>query len=113
MNTSRVEELLEQLVNSQDTLNYRLERIESLMQEQLSAANHALLQIQGSTAESAEELSALKNWEVPQAMAHLQAIEDELAWHKDLSFGKQMLTALEGIETQLSNIDTQLTINGS
>lgn len=106
MNTTRIEALLEQLVQSQDVMNYRLEKLEFVLQEKLTEATHALDQIQSATTNSAEVLTSMKQWEVEQALAHLQAIEDELSWHKDLSLGKRLLDALD-------SIDTQLTINGS
>jgi len=106
MNLSRVEALLEQLVHSQDVMNYRLEKLEFVLNEKLTAATYALDQIQSATTDSAEVLTSMKQWEVAQALTNLQAIEDELSWHKDLSLGKRLLDALDSIETQL-------TINGS
>lgn len=106
MNLSRVESLLEQLVHSQDVMNYRLEKLEFVLNEKLTAATFALDQIQSATTDAAVTLTDVKHWELAQALTHLQAIEDELSWHKDLSLGKRLLDALDGIETQL-------TINGS
>lgn len=80
MNTDRIEKLLEQLIAKQDDIVYRLEALESVVEEQLQESNDKLSSIQ-------EEL----NW-----------------WEDKPSMAKQLLSALEHIEKSLNNIDISI-----
>lgn len=80
MNTERIEELLQELIYKQDDIINRLEMMESTIEEKLSDSNFKLTQIQ-------EEL----NW-----------------WEDKPSLAKQLLSALEHIDTSLQNIDISI-----
>jgi hypothetical protein len=79
MDTSRLEELLEQLLDKQDELLTRLESLESTVEQQLTEANAGI--------------SSLTNAS--------SLIHDELNWWGEghHSFAKQVLGALAGIES--------------
>lgn len=78
MDTSRLEELLEQLIDKQDELISRIESLETTMSVQLNEAN--------------SELTAVKD--------SLSSIHDELNWWGEgHSLAKQVLGALSSIES--------------
>lgn len=87
MNTERIEELLEKLIAKQDDIIYRLEMLESVVDEKLSEANARL------------EASSLTQ----------ESIHEELNWWENKpSLAKQLLSALEHINTSLQNIDISI-----
>lgn len=83
MNTSRLEELLEQLIEKQDELINRIENLENTIGQQLERANNGISQLH-------EEL----NW-----------------WDGGPSFAKQILSGLSAIELGLSAIEIAVMSN--
>jgi len=81
MDTSRLEELLEKLINKQDELISRIESLEATVEQQLSDANTSISELQSSSSQICDEL----NW-----------------WGEAPSFAKQVLAALDGIESAAS-----------
>jgi len=81
MDTSRLEELLEQLIDKQDELISRIESLEATVEQQLSKANDSISELQSSSSQICDEL----NW-----------------WGESSSLAKQVLVALDGIESAAS-----------
>jgi predicted nuclease with TOPRIM domain len=81
MDTSRLEELLKQLIDKQDELISRIERLEATVEQQLSEANASISELQSSSSQICDEL----NW-----------------WGEAPSLAKQVLAALDGIESAAS-----------
>ncbi len=77
MDTSRLEELLEQLIDKQDELISRLENLETTVSSQLNETNSELVDVRHALSSIHDEL----NW-----------------WGEGHSLAKQMLNALERIE---------------
>jgi predicted nuclease with TOPRIM domain len=77
MDTSRLEELLEQLIDKQDELISRIESLEATVEQQLTEANASISELQSSSSQIYDEL----NW-----------------WGEGHSLAKQVLAALDGIE---------------
>lgn len=93
MNTSRIESLLEQLLDKQDELILRIESLETTVEQQLTSVNNEL------------------NWLEPYSFAKrmldkqdelLSSVNNELNWAEPLSFAKQTIDALEAIHTSLN-----------
>ena len=82
MDTSRLEELLEQLIEKQDDLISRIENLESTIEQHLVQANHGISLLY-------DEL----NW-----------------WGKEHSFAKQILSGLSGIETALVDVEVAVSL---
>ena len=81
MDTSRLEELLEQLVDKQDELISRIESLETTLNIQFNESN--------------SELAAIQN--------SLSGIHDELNWWGEgHSLAKQVLEALNSIESAVA-----------
>lgn len=78
MDTSRLEELLEQLIDKQDELISRIKSLEATVEQQLSEANASISELQSSSSQICDQL----NW-----------------WGEDHSLAKQILAALNGIES--------------
>ncbi|MDP3837579.1 MAG: hypothetical protein Q8Q54_01520 [Methylococcales bacterium] len=81
MDTSRLEYLLEQLIDKQDELISRIERLEATVEQQLTEANASISELQSSSSQIYDEL----NW-----------------WGENPSLAKQVLAALDGIESAVS-----------
>lgn len=81
MNTERIENLLEILIDKQDDIIRRLDAVESVLENKLDDSNYKLSNIE-------EEL----NW-----------------WGDKHSLAKQLLKALEKIDSSLQDIDTSIT----
>ena len=81
MDTSRLEALLEQLIDKQDELISRIESLEATVEQQLTEANVGISEVQSSSSQIYDEL----NW-----------------WGEGHSFAKQLLAALDGIESAVS-----------
>jgi hypothetical protein len=77
MDTSRLEELLEQLLDKQDELIQRIESLEATVEQQLTEANSRISDLKHSSSLIYDEL----NW-----------------WGEGHSFAKQILKALDDIE---------------
>ena len=82
MDTSRIEELLELLLDKQDELISRIESLEQTVEQQLSEANNVISNLENSSTLIYTEL----NW-----------------WGEEHSFAKQLLSRLDGIELAVSN----------
>lgn len=81
MNTERIEELLERLIDKQDEIISRLDTVESVLGNELRESNH-----------------------------RLSNIEDELNWWEDKpTLAKQLLSSLEHIDSSLHDIDISIT----
>lgn len=78
MDTSRLEELLEQLIGKQDELISRIQSLELIVEQELTEANASISELQSSSSQIYDELK----W-----------------WGEGHSLAKQVLAALEGIET--------------
>lgn len=78
MDTSRIEELLEQLLDKQDELISRIESLEATIEQQLSEANSSISDLKDSSSRVNDEL----NW-----------------WGEEHSFAKQLFSRLDAIET--------------
>lgn len=81
MDTSRLEELLQQLLDKQDDLISRIESLEDTVERQLTEANSGLSELKDSSSDIHHEL----NW-----------------WGEGHSLAKQLLSALGAIETAAS-----------
>jgi hypothetical protein len=81
MDTSRIEELLEQLIEIQIQLISRIDSLEIVIEQGLAEANSSISELQSSSSQIFEEL----NW-----------------WGESPSLAKQVLAALDGIETAAS-----------
>ncbi len=81
MDTSRLEELLEQLIDKQDELISRIESLEATLEQQFTEANVSISELQSSSSQIYDEL----NW-----------------WGEGPTLAKQVLAALDGIETAVS-----------
>ena len=91
MNTTRIEELLEQLIDKQDELISRIEAMEATIEQNLSEINSGISEINRNTS----------------------SINDELNWYGDgHSFAKQLLESIAGITGpsgyNLSDIHSEL-----
>jgi len=73
MNTSKLEALLEQLIDKQDELIQRIESLEETLKEQLIEANENLFEVQCYSSQICDEL----NW-----------------WSDAPSFAKELLSAM-------------------
>ena len=82
MDTSRLEALLEQLIDKQDELIARIESLEATVEQQLTEANAGIVKLQSSSSQIHDEL----NW-----------------WGKEHSLAKQVLAALDRIASAVSN----------
>jgi hypothetical protein len=81
MDTSRLEELLEQLIDVQTQLLSRIDSLETVIEQGLAEANSSISELQSSSSQIFDEL----NW-----------------WGESPSLAKQVLAALDGIETAAS-----------
>jgi len=76
MDTDRIEDLLERLIEKQDDIIRRLESMEATLDARLEEAN-----------------------------ARLSNVEEELNWWQDKpTLAKQLLSALEGIDRSVNNL---------
>ncbi len=82
MDTSRIEELLEQLLEKQDELISRIESLETTVEQQLSEANSSISDLKDASTSINDEL----NW-----------------WGENHSFAKQLFSRLDAIETAASD----------
>ena len=81
VDTSRIEALLEQLLNKQDELISRIESLETTIEQQLSEANSSISYLKDSTSSINDEL----NW-----------------WGGEHSLAKQLFSRLDAIEVAAS-----------
>lgn len=81
MDTSRLEELLVQLIDKQDKLISRVESLETMLEKKLTETNDGLTDLRSISSEFYEEF----NW-----------------WSDGHSFAKQVLSSLEGIESEIN-----------
>lgn len=85
MDTDRIEELLERLIDKQDDNIRRLESVEAVLEDQLGEAN-----------------------------GHLSAIEEELNWWQDKpTMAKQLLSALEDIDRSVNEVNLSVISSGA
>lgn len=85
MNTSAIEALLEKMIDLQEELINRIERLEGVIEDKLDSAIDKLDDLEGSIKEVSGEL----NW-----------------WGESASFAKQLLDGVEAIETSVRDIST-------
>lgn len=81
MDTSKLEALLEQLIDKQDELILRIESLETTMEQQLTEANINIDKLQFSSSQIHDEL----NW-----------------WGEGHSLAKQLLLSLSDIESAVN-----------
>lgn len=93
MDTSRLEALLEQLIDKQDELIGRIENLESVLELQLQNANSNLDQLNSFSQNNLDELTSVS-----------RNIYEELVWWGDgHSLAKQLLDRLDAIELAVSS----------
>lgn len=85
MDTDRIEELLERLIDKQDEIIRRLESMEAVLEDQLGEVN-----------------------------GHLSAVEEELNWWEDKpTMAKQLLSALEEIDRSVNEVNLSVISSGA
>lgn len=88
MDTSRLEALLEQLIDKQDELIGRIEQLESTLEFQIQNTNSNLDELNSNSQSNLEELTSVS-----------RNIYDELNWWGEgHSLAKQLLIRLDAIE---------------
>ena len=89
MDTSRIEALLEQLIDKQDQLILRIENLETTIENKLDEVNSSVSDLENAALLIHNEL----NW-----------------WGEDHSLAKQLVKSLNDIESNLMSIDLSISM---